>query len=350
MKINKLLLVAIGILVFSVTCVFLMHGSYLPKIKADSGFDTSYDSGGSSWDSGGSSWDSGSSRSSSDSSGGGGDGPTPLQQLLENDTFAYWYRLIRNIFYAILFPVVGVMSFIKKQTRVRDRFKNLFAALVILAFAFLLSEVFIIITLFALSFVYFLILPKTAELKRSNIIPVSSMPRKNVDEKLLTKYNTEEFLNGRYDDYLKVQDAWMNFNYDVLKEKLTDELYNQYSMQLDTLKVKNQKNVMKNFEYIKSKVTYVSEENDVISVTLELVVKFYDYIEENGKVVRGSNKRIVTQHYEMVFVSSDGPKHCNNCGAELDGTIMKECPYCKSKLIYIPKTWVLSKKRSISQS
>ena len=51
----------------------------------------------------------------------------------------------------------------------------------------------------------------------------------------------EEFKKERYNDYVSIQEGWMNFNYQLLRDKLTDELYNQYEMQLETLKTKNQK-------------------------------------------------------------------------------------------------------------
>ena len=337
MKFNKVFIIGILLIAFSIACVFLVQKTAIPKLRGDSGFDSSYDSG-SSWDSGGSSWN-------SDSSSGGSGGPTLIQSLLEeHEDFAYWYRLIRNIIFGLGFPVVVVLALRKKTT---GKLGFFIGVIILYGFAFLFTEFLLTFSIFFVIVLLFMINPRSVEIT-SNISNISTKKR-YVDNKLVEKYNNEEFLKARYDDYLKVQYAWMNFDYDVLKEKLTDELYNQYSMQLDTLKVKNQKNVMSDFEYINSYVTYVNEKDDIISVTLELVVKFYDYIEENGKVVRGNKDRVITQHYEMVFVSSDGPKYCNSCGQELDKTIKKICPSCKSKLIYIPNTWVLSKKRSLEQ-
>ena len=98
----------------------------------------------------------------------------------------------------------------------------------------------------------------------------------------------EDFLLKRYQDYLAIQFAWMEFKYDMLSEKTTNELYNQYQMQLETLKTKGQKNVMKDFLYVDGMITSVSKVNNQTTVTVEIVTKFYDYIinEKNQVIIR----------------------------------------------------------------
>ena len=46
--------------------------------------------------------------------------------------------------------------------------------------------------------------------------------------------------------YKNVQRAWMNFDEEELRKYVTDEMFNMYSSQLETLKVKNQQNIMEN--------------------------------------------------------------------------------------------------------
>ena len=142
----------------------------------------------------------------------------------------------------------------------------------------------------------------------------------------------------------------MNFDYDLLKDKLTNELYNQYSMQLEGLKLKNQQNIMSDFKYIKSDITNIINENNIIEVTTELSVSFYDYVQENGKVVRGNkNKKIIIQ-YEIKYASSKIVQDkCPACGADINNVSSGNCPYCKCKIIKVPSKWVMSKKRSLNQ-
>lgn len=113
----------------------------------------------------------------------------------------------------------------------------------------------------------------------------------------------EDFLLNRYQDYLAIQYAWMEFKYDILSAKTTNELYNQYVMQLETLKTKNQKNIMKEFLYLDSMITNITNNDNETAVTLELITIFYDYIEDSAGIVRrGRDSVKVCMHYKMVFV------------------------------------------------
>ena len=156
----------------------------------------------------------------------------------------------------------------------------------------------------------------------------------------------DKFLFERTADLVQIQYNWMNFDYKKLREKVTDELYNQYEMQLKTLSMKGQKNIMKEFNPIESIVTNVTEDNGKYTVTMELVISFIDYIEENNKVVRGNSSTPITMHYELVFTSSSNGfiDECPQCGSKLDDTTTQVCPYCRSQITQNSTKWVLSKK------
>lgn len=127
----------------------------------------------------------------------------------------------------------------------------------------------------------------------------------------------QNFLDKRYADLVEIQKAWMNFDYNTLRRKTADELYNDYSMQLDTLKEKGQKNIMEEFDYDDAMVTKVTKENDNITVTVEIITNFYDYIiNSDGKTVRGNENKKVRLHYQLTFVKS------------LEKPIIDKCPAC----------------------
>ena len=146
--------------------------------------------------------------------------------------------------------------------------------------------------------------------------------------------------------------AWMEFDYDKLKELLTDELYNNYCTNLESLKLKEQKNVMKGFDLSNIKLTGLKEENNLYIATIVLNVKFYDYIiDKKGNVLRGSDSRKVNNTYKLTFIrSKDKEKdiiNCPRCGAPVLGNATGICEYCGSKLINDTYDWVLSKKEII---
>ena len=216
---NKKILKLLLVIIITIGSFALIFKTSPVKVKADSGFDSSYDSG-SSWDSGssydsGSSWGSGSSSYGSSSSGGSIEG-------------------------LIVFVVVIVIIVLATKGK---------------------------INLSGVSTTSF-ILDHTKEKPDDEV------------SKLIPGFNKEEFLQNRYLDYLEIQRSWTDFDYDTIRSMVTDELYNQYEMQLDTLKIKNEKNVMSDFIYKDAMITDISDENNKITITMELICEFYDYIEK----------------------------------------------------------------------
>lgn len=278
---NKYLLIALAFISL-ITC----HLVYTPLgVKADSGFDSSYDSGG--WSSG-SDWSSSDYSSSSYSSYGSSD-------YDEDDLIV--------LLPIIIFIVVIIIIALRNKTKPTTPFS----------------------------------LDHTKEIDDARV------------KVYIKEFDKKTFLRERFEDYKKVQEDWMNFNYDSLREKLTDELYNQYEMQLDTLKAKNQKNIMNNIVYFDSMITDIKEENKQITITMELLVSQIDYIEQNGSAVRG-NKYPMNVHYELTFVlTNEKNETCPNCGAKLTASASNKCEYCSSIISKVSTKAVLSKKENLRQ-
>ena len=205
-------------------------------------------------------------------------------------------------------------------------------------------------SILVISFIIVIITASSRKKYRNNIgllnVNRSASLSKEQFESIIHNITLEDFLFERTSDLVQIQYNWMNFDYDKLREKLTDELYNQYEMQLKTLSMKGQKNVMKEFNPIESIVTNVTEDNGKYTVTMELVISFIDYIEENNKVVRGNSSTPITMYYELVFTSSSNGfiDECPNCGSKLNDTTTQVCPYCRSQITQNSTKWVLSKK------
>ena len=169
--------------------------------------------------------------------------------------------------------------------------------------------------------------------------------------KIIPDFNLKEFLEDRYNDFIDIQYAWQNFDNKVLMNKLSGTLYNQYSMQLDTLKVKHQQNIMSDF--VKNDIIVISakEENGKYIVEVGLVVAFKDYIVENDKVVRGSKDATIVQKYKLKFIKSKEEQYefCPSCGAKLNDNDRQVCGYCHTTIYKGATKWVMSEKTSIEQ-
>ena len=166
------------------------------------------------------------------------------------------------------------------------------------------------------------------------------------------KINEEEFINMAFYKFVKIQEAWMNFDYDKLKELVTDELYNTYCAQLERFKIKKQKIVIKKKKKIDAKIIKIKKENNTLSVKVYLNVSMYDYIiDENHNLVRGSKKSKIDLEYKITFVKYLNNKVdvCPNCGGKLRSKSIKKCNYCGSIIEKRSNDYVMSSKVTIGQ-
>ena len=309
-------IIKISLVVVMIVSMTLLSFKYIENIEADSGWDSSYDSGGS-WDSGsdwgGSSWDSDYDSSwdnDYDYSGGSGSSSGSCDTT-ECKVEAFLGILITfGLFWGIpIFLVVLSNKNLKAQRERREqKVKEMF---------------------------------KPIEQEAVN--------------QVIPNFNIEEFNFKAYQIFYDVQMAWMDFDYDKLKELLTDELYNNYVMQLDALKLKNHKNSMKGFELIETCLSSLKEENDRYIAEVYLNVRFYDYVEnvKTGMILRGTPNRKLNNIYKLTFVrtkdESNNINICPQCGAPVEGNSTGICEYCKSKLINNNYDWVMSKKEIVRQ-
>ena len=281
-------------LIFIVAIGLLFSG--VSMARADSGWDSSYDSGGGwdsgGWDSGGwdSDWDSGGSWSSSSSGGSYSDGD--------------------GVAFLIVFTVVViVIIYLSINNRGGKGGSG-----------------------------------STSNFNKYSDIKDDRLKKIGMD--------ADEFKKLAFELYKSIQEEWMNFDYDGLRKHLTDELYNSYVMQLDALKVKGQQNIMKDFENIDVKITNITEESGIVNVTVYLHTAMYDYVVDNNKkTVRGKDNHKIDIEYSITFVkaSDESLKKCPNCGAPFEGVAGGKCEYCGSTIVIGPKEYVMSKKTCIGQ-
>lgn len=265
------------------------------KLSADSGWDGGYDSGGSSWSSGSSDWGSSSSDWGSSSSYGSG---------------SYSGDSLDPLALIIAFAVIIFVFIITTRTSSRTM---------------------------------------VASTTLGKLNPYD----KDKLQKFLPEFDEEEFREEAYELYKTIQTSWMDFDNETLKKCVTDELYNTYSAQLSTLKVKKQTNIMKDFKLLNSNIIGMEIKEKVVALTLKMKVECYDYVvDKEGKTLRGNDKQKVIYEYAMTFNKgiSDKPNKCPNCNAPLENVNSSKCPYCGSNIINDSYDWVLAKKQVLSQT
>ena len=318
MSSNNKGLFVIGMLLIVLMAFSCVGNFNLSKIATDSGFDTSYDSGGSDWG--------GSSDWGSDSSGGDG------------DMFGLGENIILGVFFIII--PVSILFNKKKEKTTKDKVLLILASIIIVV----LTLCRLLVLLFTLSGLLFmawamitLAIDSIFKKKKKNKgLPLTAENRKILDE--------------CYEIFINVQNAWMNFDYDSLRKETTDNLYNTYYNQLQSLVLKGQKNVMSDFELVEYKLIKLSKKNSITTVKIELEVKFYDYIvDSSNKVVRGKKRKKVHMLYDLTYVyNEEAIEECPNCNAK----ISKEdniCSYCKTTIPSIRGKMKLSTKKCIRQ-
>ena len=171
--------------------------------------------------------------------------------------------------------------------------------------------------------------------------------------KYLPNMNINDLKYELYGKFIDIQNAWMEFDYDKLRELCTDELYNSYKAQLKTLKAKNGKNIMSAFFLQESTITDVKEQNGQIIVETYMRILFYDYVIDTttNEVVRGRDDVMVKNNYLMTFVKNKDDvdtSKCPNCGATLDKKHSATCSYCKTDVVFPSNEFILSKKTNIN--
>lgn len=280
------------IIILSLGIVF----SILVPAKADSGWDASYDSGGS--------WDSGSDYSSSDwsdysssSSYGSGVSSNPISIIL-----------------MLIFLIIIISS--KKPN-------------------------------------YYKLKKSTTPMKKTNYKLYNEITEE-VFKTSISEISMEQMRTKIFHIYESIQYAWSNFDYETLKKYTTDELYNMYIAQLHTLKIKAQQNVIKEILKEEIKIIDIKVENNIINVQAYVKVLCYDYVinTKNNKVLRGTDKRKLELEYIIDFVKDNNSNtkiNCPNCGNEVNIISSQKCQYCDSVLVQNASDFVMSKKTMTGQ-
>ena len=187
----------------------------------------------------------------------------------------------------------------------------------------------------------------------TNNMAVSKKNYKDISDEELNKYinkSVQEVKEELYNKFISIQKAWMNFDYDNLKELCNNEIYNTYYEELEALKLKDGQNIMYDFKRVEHKIRNVTYSNQEIIITYYLDVKFIDYVinTKTKKIIKGTNKYKLRNQYELKFIMSTNTiDTCPNCGAKIK-TGTTKCKYCKAVLVQDSNSFVMCKKRKVN--
>lgn len=163
-----------------------------------------------------------------------------------------------------------------------------------------------------------------------------------------------ETIQTAYNNYVEIQKAWMNRDLTPVKHILTDEIFNMYQMQVETLIEDNQVNVMSHFEFVCGDIISVNTKKNIETTKVILCVNCKDYIKDlnKHKVVSGDKGATITYVYELTFIrdlNSNELSNCPSCGALVKNQMSITCPYCNNSLLLTSSNLTLSNKKILHQ-
>lgn len=167
-------------------------------------------------------------------------------------------------------------------------------------------------------------------------------------------FNGTEFLTWARDLFVKLQYAWSDRDWEIMRCFETPELYEQHSSQLQRYIQNGQINKIERVSVNWAKMFKFERGTDKEKLTILLNSKMIDYIinEKTGAVLRGDKVTNKVNTYALTFIRKTGTKtvhgetvntmNCPNCGAPTKITSSGKCDYCGSVITTRDHGWSLS--------
>ena len=159
----------------------------------------------------------------------------------------------------------------------------------------------ILLTMLILILIISTIIGKIRAKKKKNIIVNANKKNdpllNNNYENLETK---EQIQKLAFEKLKELKIAKMNFDLDTIKKITTDDIYNLYNRQINTLKDKKQKNIVQNIKYVNSYITNINTVEDEKTINLRVIIECYDFINDNhNNTISGKYNKKMLQTYEL---------------------------------------------------
>ena len=139
-----------------------------------------------------------------------------------------------------------------------------------------------------------LILISLLKNKKDNIIENTNLKIDDDKKEQLTK--------DIFNIYKKVEVAKSKFDYDTLKELLTEELYIEEEQKLNNYRANKQKLIKTNIKLQEIKILSIKTKDEKDTINAYLHVSQYNYIVNNKKeIIRGTDKEIYQIEYQITI-------------------------------------------------
>lgn len=174
------------------------------------------------------------------------------------------------------------------------------------------------------------------------------------------EFSSDNFLAWTREVFLKIQQAWTDRNWKVIRSFESNELFNIHNSQLNEY-IKNHKiNVVEKINISNATLREFRQDGDkeVLVVELHAVMRDYVIDEKTKKVLESNPNKDWYMKYLMTFnrkkgvltkagTSNKSTTNCPNCGAPTEITSSGQCEYCDSVITTGEHDWVLSDIHSI---
>lgn len=168
-------------------------------------------------------------------------------------------------------------------------------------------------------------------------------------------FSEDAFIGWSREVFMKIQQAWNDRNWKVIRPFESQELFSQHNQQLDEYIRNNKINKVEKIciRYCGLKSYRVDGDKEVLVVELHATMRDYVVDATSNQVLESDPNRDWFMKYDMTFnrkkgvlteagKSNKSTTNCPNCGAPTEITSAGQCEYCKSIITTGEHDWVLS--------
>jgi hypothetical protein len=168
-------------------------------------------------------------------------------------------------------------------------------------------------------------------------------------------FSEDAFIGWSREVFMKIQQAWNDRDWKVIRPFESEVLFNQHNQQLEEYIKNNKINKIEKIciRFCGLKSYRVDGDKEVLVVELHATMRDYVVDANTNQVLESDPNRDWFMKYDMTFnrkkgvltkegVSNKSTTNCPNCGAPTEITSSGQCEYCKSIITTGEHDWVLS--------